>query len=478
MLTGDRPDTATNVAVAVRLISTEMRVIKLLDASILTSKEYAANVLRRELETIQEKKSLQTISTSPKGFVTNSIRRISNQFLRREGDDAWIDTTSPQRQKIALVVNDAVVEAVKQFGLEYDFMRLCINADSVLCARVSPKQKEFLVDMVRTQFPNKVTMAVGDGANDVPMIQRAHIGIGIAGEEGAQAADSSDYSIPQFRFLQKLVLVYGRWMHRRISVLTFYIFYKNVLLVLPQFIFGIYCLFSGQSTYFDPLLQIFNVAFTSLPILFFSVMDQDVSASIILRFPRLYDDGPRHAFLNEGIFFSWILEAVVSSVLVTLVPSKLMFLVPWSSTGKDTDLWSMGLAQFYTVVLLANARLFVEVSSHHLQVFSLALVSILGWWAITFFFQSTLSISREFYGIFHVGVLTQLGLCSLFCTVVSLLLVAVPKVYAMLFHPKPRTICREIDYLDGERPHQATGKVGVKQSDTPLRTPSSAKRTK
>ena len=96
----------------------------------------------------------------------------------------------------------------------------------MLCARVSPKQKASVVGAVRRAQPELVTLAIGDGANDVPMIQRAHVGVGIFGLEGAQAVNSADYALGQFRFLQELVVVHGRWNYRRVSLAIMYIFYK------------------------------------------------------------------------------------------------------------------------------------------------------------------------------------------------------------------------------------------------------------
>lgn len=66
------------------------------------------------------------------------------------------------------------------------------------------------------------------------MIRTAHVGVGIAGAEGVQAANASDYSIGRFRFLQRLLLVHGRWNYSRMSRLVLYTFYKNLIFVCAQ----------------------------------------------------------------------------------------------------------------------------------------------------------------------------------------------------------------------------------------------------
>jgi phospholipid-transporting ATPase len=126
--------------------------------------------------------------------------------------------------------------------------RLCEIADMmkvVIACRVSPKQKANIVQMVKTRYPEKSTLAIGDGANDVAMIMKADVGVGIKGREGMQAARSADYSIGQFKFLKTLMFFHGRECYRRNSDLVCYLFYKNMLFVLAQFWFGFNSVFSG-----------------------------------------------------------------------------------------------------------------------------------------------------------------------------------------------------------------------------------------
>lgn len=91
-----------------------------------------------------------------------------------------------------------------------------------------------------------ITAAVGDGGNDVSMIQEAHVGLGIMGKEGRQATMSSDFAFARFKHLKKIFLVHGHWYYRRISILTQYFFYKNFVFITPQVLFGIHNGFSTQ----------------------------------------------------------------------------------------------------------------------------------------------------------------------------------------------------------------------------------------
>lgn len=101
-------------------------------------------------------------------------------------------------------------------------------------SRVSPLQKALVVKLVKRHL-KAILLAIGDGANDVSMIQAAHVGVGISGVEGLQAARSADVAIGQFRYLRKLLLVHGSWSYQRISKVILYSFYKNIALFMTQF---------------------------------------------------------------------------------------------------------------------------------------------------------------------------------------------------------------------------------------------------
>jgi len=118
------------------------------------------------------------------------------------------------------------------------------------------------------------TLAVGDGANDVSMIREAHIGVGIYGKEGTQAARTADFAIGQFRYLKKLLLVHGRQSYKRTSLFILFYFYKNVILVFTEIYFALYNGFSGQSYFVDWLPMLYNALWTSWPPLFAFVFDR------------------------------------------------------------------------------------------------------------------------------------------------------------------------------------------------------------
>ena len=123
------------------------------------------------------------------------------------------------------------------------FLTLLSSSSSAICCRLAPKQKANLVKIVK-KYINKITLSVGDGSNDVPMIMEANIGIGISGKEGTQvnillieAVRAADYSIGKFHFVKDLLLVHGRLGYRKISFYICYSFYKNIVVVLTEIYF-------------------------------------------------------------------------------------------------------------------------------------------------------------------------------------------------------------------------------------------------
>ena len=117
------------------------------------------------------------------------------------------------------------------------FIKICRVVPVVIACRVSPKQKAEIVDLVRANDKEAVTLSIGDGANDVNMITAAHVGVGLRGLEGQQAARASDYAITQFKHLKNLLFVHGREATRRNAYTICYCFYKNALLVVPNLLY-------------------------------------------------------------------------------------------------------------------------------------------------------------------------------------------------------------------------------------------------
>ncbi|KAL5287332.1 ATP8A1 family protein [Megaselia abdita] len=273
VLTGDKQETAINIGYSCKLISHNMEIIILNEESL------------------------------------DNTRDSIHQHLRGHDDKDC---------KFALVVDGKTLKYALSCDLRREFLELCMACRVVICCRVSPMQKAEVVDLV-TQHTKSVTLAIGDGANDVAMIQKAHVGVGISGVEGLQAACASDYSIAQFRYLQRLLLVHGAWNYSRMCKLILYSFYKNVCLYVIELWFAVYSGWSGQILFERWTIGLYNVVFTAMPPFAMGLFDKVYSADMMLRCPQLYSKQSAKLF-NVKVFWVWIANALLHSVLLFWLP--------------------------------------------------------------------------------------------------------------------------------------------------------------
>jgi phospholipid-transporting ATPase len=144
--------------------------------------------------------------------------------------------------------------------------------------------------------------------------------LGIKGVEGQQAARASDYAIGEFKALRRLVFLYGRESYRRNSVLVLYSFYKNIVLVMPQFWYAIiFVNFSGNTLYDSYMYQLVNVIYTSLPIMFYAVFDRDATDDELTNSPQYYYPGPKKLYFNSMVFWQWFTYACFQSIIIVLL---------------------------------------------------------------------------------------------------------------------------------------------------------------
>uniref|UniRef100_A0A803XTT2 Phospholipid-transporting ATPase n=1 Tax=Meleagris gallopavo TaxID=9103 RepID=A0A803XTT2_MELGA len=238
-------------------------------------------------------------------------------------------------------------------NLELELVRTACMCKVVICCRVTPLQKAQVVELVK-KYKKAVTLAIGDGANDVSMIKTAHIGVGISGQEGMQAVLSSDFSFAQFRYLQRLLLVHGRWSYIRMCKFLKYFFYKNFAFTLVHFWYGFFSGFSAQTVYDQWFITLYNLAYTSLPVLGMSLFDQDVDDRWSLLFPQLYVPGQENLYFNKTVFIKCMLQGIYSSLILFFIPYGAMYNT-MRSDGK-------AIADYQSFALMAQTCLLIVVS--------------------------------------------------------------------------------------------------------------------
>ncbi|XP_046487089.1 probable phospholipid-transporting ATPase IA isoform X4 [Neodiprion pinetum] len=257
---------------------------------------------------------------------------------------------------VALVIDGNSLKYALLCDLRQDFLDLCTSCKVVICCRVSPMQKAEVVDLVTT-CTKAVTLAIGDGANDVAMIQKAHVGVGISGVEGLQAACASDYSIAQFKFLKRLLFVHGAWNYSRMCKLILYSFYKNICLYVIELWFAIYSGWSGQILFERWSIGLYNVVFTAAPPLAMGLFDKVCAAETHLAHPRLYHPpNSMDSMFNIKVFWMWIINALVHSVLLYWLPLLALEQdVIWSN-GRDGGYIVLGNCVYTYVVVTVCAK--------------------------------------------------------------------------------------------------------------------------
>ncbi|KAJ1973052.1 hypothetical protein H4R35_004332, partial [Dimargaris xerosporica] len=333
---------------------------------------------------------------------------------------------------------------------------------SVICCRVSPLQKAQVVKLVR-DYHDAVTVAIGDGANDVSMIQQADVGVAIAGEEGMQASMASDYTIGRFKYLRNLLLVHGIWCYHRISEMVLNFFYKNVVFSFATFWFQFFCGYSANFFYEYSYFQLFNLIFTSLPVIIMGVLDRPMQYKTGLRYPGLYRFGSRGTHFSMRRFWTYQLDAVWQS-MVCYFTFHLLFNrggVP-DHTGRSMGQFDMSSPVVLTVVIVANFFLGIRTYSWDI-IFVISVVgSILVLLAYTpvyaqFFGTDLTGIEAVIYpsGMFWLGIL--------FAVIAALLLRYLFTFMGRTFHPEDLDILREREYyhLDDREDRQTLGASGA-----------------
>ncbi len=282
VLTGDRQETAINIGFSCKLLTEDMNLIVVNEESADATKKF----LTEKLQSVKSY-SAKTGQRLPATRFVPSRRPVKHWW-----SDLWTDVlvflhlktvlpeddnknllgpqspptipSSPalstpnismhdlsgesyQLDAMALIIDGKSLTFALKDDMKLLLLELATMCKSVICCRVSPLQKALVVKLVKENMKS-ITLAIGDGANDVSMIQAAHVGIGISGNEGLQAARSADFAISQFRFLKKLLLVHGSWSYQRLSRLILYSFYKNITLYMTQFWFAFSNGLSGQAS--------------------------------------------------------------------------------------------------------------------------------------------------------------------------------------------------------------------------------------
>ncbi|XP_042562980.1 phospholipid-transporting ATPase ID-like [Clupea harengus] len=374
VLTGDKQETAENIGYSCNMLREEMNEVFIVAAN---SPESVREELRKARTTM--KPGAEEDMYVSKRILGNSPKIVPDEVINGE---------------YGLVINGHSLAYALEASMEVEFLRTACMCKTVICCRVTPLQKAQVVELVK-RYKKAVTLAIGDGANDVSMIKAAHIGVGISGQEGMQAVLASDYSFAQFRFLQRLLLVHGRWSYLRMCKFLRYFFYKNFTFTFVHFWYAFFCGFSAQTVYDEWFITLFNLVYTALPVLGMSLFDQDVSDSWSFEFPQLYVPGQLNLYFSKTAFVKCALHSCYCSLVLFFIPYGAMYdTVRYD--GKDVaDYQSFALLTQTCLVIAVCIQLGLDMS------YWTVVTHVFVWGSLTMYFVVTFTMySNGMYLIF------------------------------------------------------------------------------
>lgn len=348
--------------------------------------------------------------------------------------------------RVALVIDGPSLPFA--FGCGSKLLAVSQKCEAVVVCRATPLQKALVVRMIK-RGTNELTLSVGDGANDVSMLQEAHIGVGIYGKEGSQAARSGDYAIYAYRHLKRLVCIHGRYNLLRSSALIQFSYYKNLAMFLVQLWYSFFTGFSSQPIYEAFTMAVFNVIITAAPPFFIGIFERDVRERTLEKFPQA------HIQIRKGEggftyrnFLLWIASAVYHSLVIFWVPFFCWWSAPTSHTGRDTDMWELGLTTFiggfFTVIL--KIALFTQwwIWIVHLGIWGSVLVFFALFWILS-------SMSSLFPDMFHIFYNVWSNPVSIFCFILVPILALLPDFIGTYirrnYFPRDHHILQELDLM-------------------------------
>ncbi|VDD85219.1 unnamed protein product [Enterobius vermicularis] len=305
---------------------------------ILTGDVYETAVaVARSCGFFQEKTVSLHLAFKDESAVFPQIRELLQEGtkLRKTGAD------------ILLVISGAALQHAAKTPCRRKLLKLLMLCRSVICYRMSPRGKADVVEMVQDNGRN-VVLAIGDGANDIPMIQAANIGVGICGNEGLQAASASDYSIGRFYFLKRLLFIHGAWNFQRTAKAC----NTNICFFLTELWFTHFSAFSGRAFYDSLSLALFNALFSALEPFMIGILFKPFSDKELLEQPAKYRTLQRTTFTNAEFVKVICLSLLHSAALFCCSFFFLSNSVVWSN-GR-TGGWLMFGSSCYAVVCCDN----------------------------------------------------------------------------------------------------------------------------
>lgn len=417
VLTGDKQETAISIGYSSKLLTAKMTQV--------TINSNSKESCRKSLEdAIVMVKKLTTVPAVMNGAEIDSVAGVT---------------------PVALIIDGTSLVYVLDSELEEQLFQLAGFCSVVLCCRVAPLQKAGIVALVKNRTDD-MTLAIGDGANDVAMIQMADVGVGISGQEGRQAVMASDFALGQFKFLVPLLLVHGHWNYQRMGYMILYNFYRNAVLVLVLFWYVLFTAFTLTTAVTQWSSVLYSIIYTSVPTIVVAILDKDLKRRTLLTYPQLYGAGHRKECFNLKLFWVTMLDTLWQSLAVFLIP----LFAYWGSTIDGSsigDLWTIA------VVILVNLHLAMDINRWNWITHAAIWGSVIATFICVIVIDA-LPTMPGYWAIFEVTKTGLFWLCLLAIVVVAIVPRFVVKFICEYYRPCDVHIAREIEKFGNWRESQ------------------------
>eukprot|EP00758_Cryptobia_borreli_P008151 Tbor_TRINITY_DN5363_c0_g1::TRINITY_DN5363_c0_g1_i1::g.4804::m.4804/K01530/E3.6.3.1; phospholipid-translocating ATPase len=449
MLTGDKMETAITIAATSSLVNPEIDTIRYINGQL---KNDPLSITSKSIfgEQLDEICGLAERIISERDTETSMVKR------QKDVEDGFHNVEPVHLTKRSVMVLDGPALNACFEPENYDkFMKASLLVDVAVCCRLTPLQKAEVVRIYQ-EGSGKAALAIGDGSNDVSMIQEATMGIGILGQEGAQAERAADFAIPRFHHLIRLCAVHGRYSIRRNSITVLTSVYKNIVLSIGIFLYSFYCGFSGSSIFEGWFLSFFNVIFTSLPPIGMGVFEKDYPEEELMKRPILY-----RALSKDNLYFSvkdivrYIVESTVAGVLVFYLSYNMLEEGDIGGEGRLVDGQMIGSVQILALLLMTWTKMGLSVKYWTVPMASVFVLSVLITLVFLFVFSS-LSLNgtdTTFYNtIFIIGVSSKFWF---FMLLINLGLVVMPFATCTVFQKQYFPNSRDLAEVEDSREYRS-----------------------
>jgi magnesium-transporting ATPase (P-type) len=382
MITGDKMGTAKSIGYSCKMFTKEnMEVVQI-------DEEYLNIITPDSLPAAANKEESKKTDNAGKEVKKEEPKKIESQRLLNEKKvvallDEKLKKDDPYKKIGLLITGELVDKLVVSLEASEKFIRFAKSCNAVVCCRTSASQKAAVVKAMRRASPDEITLSIGDGGNDVPMIKEANIGVGIYGKEGMQAAQAADFAIGEFQCLWNLLMIHGRLAYLRISELILYFFYKNAVFTLPQFFYAFWCVYSGETIYDSYYITLYNVIFTCFPLGLKGLFEQDVmhltdtKLNLNKIYPHLYYTGQGNMLFNIKLIGVWLLYGLFHAAIVFFLPYAFLLNSIVTQQGENPDMWFLSVTSFTSIIIMVNLKLFTtERNFNYLNVISFVILSI------------------------------------------------------------------------------------------------------